>query len=102
MPGWSAQDLARPLRVDGGGIYRWFKKGLDPKESPPQLTASRSSQPARPLWACPAQGSADESNSVSKLNSTDNLFKPIGPLACSASLTPHGLTQTLYTSAGQI
>lgn len=54
------------------------------------------------LWARPVQGSTDESNSVSKLNSTDNLFRPIGHPACSASLTPRRLTQMLHTPAGQV
>lgn len=62
----------------------------------------RSPRPAPNVWARPAQVTTAEPNSVSKLYSTDNLFRPVGHPACSASPTPCGLTETPHTPAGQI
>lgn len=76
-------------------------KRLYPKEPLPLALLCSTGQSST-LWACPAQESPDKSNSVSKPNSTDNLFRTIAHPVCSASLTPHGLTQMLHTPAGQI
>lgn len=100
--GWSTWDPATPLRVDGGGIYFWTEKGTGPQRAPCPISSLEALSQTSVPWACPVQRSPDESNSVSKVNSTDNLFRPIGHPACSASLTPRGLTQTLHTPTGQI
>lgn len=85
--------LRAPPFTDGS------QRDWTPKSALPSRPLAAFGRPSA-LRACPARGSPDEGNSVSKLHSTDNLFRPIGHPACSASLTPHGLTQTLYTPLG--
>lgn len=67
-PGWSVQDPARPLRIAGGGIIDGPKKDWTQRVSFPLAMPRVALSQPHTLGACPAQGSADESNAVSKLN----------------------------------